>query len=426
MLNGKESLIYAEKLPHQSAKMMTPTSRLYDALSNFLRQGDIQWRDARHLKTLCWMMIGIIQSENVHLSGFGVYVKSRAQIAQSHQRRFRRWLSNRRINVISAHHALVKQALSEWGKQRLYLSLDTTVVWNCFCLVWVGVVYRGRTVPIAWRVVAQSSSTVRLWTIQRVLRQAARLMPDGVAVVLLADRGFADGKLMRTRCRNSVPARELSVKYLRENLGWHFRIRIKRSFGFQLEGQWHQVSSVQLQPGQAYFTGSVSIGKTKPYANVYLAFAHDQPSDEDWVIVSDEPTTLQTFAQYRWRFQVEESFLDLKSNGFNLEASRLRDKFALTQLCGVIALTMLFLILQGTQVVSSGKRRLVDSHWQRGMSYLKLGWNWIRLAITRQWKIPVFQFLSGKPDPQPAIASQRQHEHSFHREFIVLSRFPAS
>jgi len=49
----------------------------------------------------------------------------------------------------------MRQALSQWGQQRMYLSLDTTVVWNCFCIVWVGVVYRGRTVPIAWRVVAR-------------------------------------------------------------------------------------------------------------------------------------------------------------------------------------------------------------------------------------------------------------------------------
>jgi hypothetical protein len=117
---------------------------------------------------------------------------------------------------------------------------------------------------------------------------------------------------------------------------------------------------------------------------------------------------------------VEESFLDLKSNGFNLEASRLRDKFALTQLCGVIALTMLFLVLQGTQVVASGQRRLVDAHWKRGMSYLKLGWNWIRLALTRQWKFSLFQFLSSAPDPQPATASQRQQEQSLNREFTVL------
>ena len=390
---------------------MSPTSRLYDALSGYLSQCKIQWQDVRHVQTLCWMIIGMIESQNVHLNGFGVYVTSRAQIAQSNQRRFRRWLSNRRVDVVSAHHALVRQALSEWGSERLYLSLDTTMVWNCFCIVWVGVVYRGRTVPVAWRVVAQSSSTVRLWTIQRVLRQAQRLMPDGVAIVLLADRGFADGKLM---------------KYLRENLGWHFRIRIKRSFQFQVEGQWRKVSSVQFQPGQAYFTSLVSVGKTKPYPNVYLAFAHDKQSDEDWTIVSDEPTNLQTFAQYRLRFCVEESFLDLKSNGFNLEASRLRDKFALSQLCGVIALTMLFLVLQGVQVVASGKRRQVDAHWKRGMSYLKLGWNWIRLAITQQWKIQVYPFLSSLPDPQPAIASKRQQNDSFEREFTVLSRFPAS
>jgi hypothetical protein len=64
---------------------------------------------------------------------------------------------------------------------------------------------------------------VRLWTIQRVLRQAAKVMPEGTTVVLLADRGFADGKLM---------------KYLKETLVWHFRIRIKRSFQFQLSGSW--------------------------------------------------------------------------------------------------------------------------------------------------------------------------------------------
>ena len=390
---------------------MSPTSRLYDALWRYLSQREIQWQDARHLQTLCWMIIGMIQSQNVHLNGFGMYVKRRAQVAQSHQRRFRRWLSNRRINVVAAHHTLIRQALSQWSSERLYLSLDTTLVWNCFCIVWVGVVYRGRTVPVAWRVVAQSSSTVRLWTIQRVLRQAQRLMPSDVAIVLLADRGFADGKLM---------------KYLRENLGWHFRIRIKRLFQFQQQGQWRKVSSVQLPPGQAYFTDAVSVGKMKPYPNVYLAFAHDKQSGEDWTIVSDEPTNLQTFAQYRLRFCVEESFLDLKSNGFNLEASRLRDKFALSQLCGVIALTMLFLVLQGVQVVVSGKRRQVDAHWNRGMSYLKIGWNWIRLAITQQWKIQGYLFLSSLPDPQPAIACKRQQNDSFQREFTVLSRFPAS
>jgi hypothetical protein len=58
------------------------------------------------------------------------------------------------------------------------------------------------------------------------------------------------------------------------------------------------------------------------------------------------------------------------------------------------------------------------------MSYLKLGWNWIRLAITYQWQIPVYWFLSSAPDPHPASASKKQSEHSLEREFTVLIRLP--
>jgi hypothetical protein len=128
---------------------MTPTTHLYDALNVYLRQCQNLWRDVRHIQTVCWMMLGLIQSEKVHPSGFGVYVKSRAQKAQSKQRRFRRNLSNRRINLAGVYQQLMRQALSQWGQKRLYLSLDTTMLWNCFCVVWAGVVYRGRTVPIA-------------------------------------------------------------------------------------------------------------------------------------------------------------------------------------------------------------------------------------------------------------------------------------
>ena len=125
-------------------------------------------------------------------------------------------------------------------------------------------------------------------------------------------------------------------------------------------------------------------------------------------------------------YQGLEGYLALFYTYLGARPSRLRDKFALSQLCGVIALSTLFLVLQGTQVVTSGKRRLVDTHWNRGMSYLRLGWNWVRLALTRQWEIQMYSFLSSLPDPEPAFASKRQREKEFKREFTVLRRFPAS
>ncbi|MCL6434215.1 MAG: hypothetical protein K6T90_08340 [Leptolyngbyaceae cyanobacterium HOT.MB2.61] len=72
----------------------------------------------------------------------------------------------------------MQQALSQLQQQRLYLSLDTAVVWNRFCIVWASIVYGGRTLPMAWHLVAHSSCSVRLWTIQRVLRQASHVLPD--------------------------------------------------------------------------------------------------------------------------------------------------------------------------------------------------------------------------------------------------------
>jgi hypothetical protein len=60
------------------------------------------------------------------------------------------------------------------------------------------------------------------------------------------------------------------------------------------------------------------------------------------------------------------------------------------------------------------------------MSYIKIGWNWIRLAITAQTKIALYRFLSSAPDPEPAMASRRQSEQSLQREFTVLKHIPAS
>jgi hypothetical protein len=57
---------------------MTPTAHLYDALNKFFSQCQDIWKDVRHVQALCWMMLGMIEREKVHPSGFRVYVQSRA------------------------------------------------------------------------------------------------------------------------------------------------------------------------------------------------------------------------------------------------------------------------------------------------------------------------------------------------------------
>ena len=54
-------------------------------------------------------------------------------------------------------------------------------------------------------------------------------------------------------------------------------------------------------------------------------------------MVSSEPTSITTFVEYGLRFDIEENFLDDKSNGFHLEASLIRSAPALERLCLVLA-----------------------------------------------------------------------------------------
>jgi hypothetical protein len=182
--------------------------------------------------------------------------------------------------------------------------------------------------------------------------------------LFLADRGFADTQLMQHL----------------KNLGWHWRIRIKSNFQVYYQEEFHKLKDVKLAQGQARFWHPVWITQ-QYFGPVYLAMARPNGLRECWYVISDEPTDVDTFAEYGKRFDIEENFLDDKSNGFQLESSLIRSAQALTRLCLVLAVATLYLVAQGTEVVARGHRRWVDPHWFRGNSYLRIGWQWVKTAL---------------------------------------------
>lgn len=370
---------------------MENTPRLYCELVALLGQHG-KWRDVRHLYTLLWMVVGLIQSGGVSLTAWVPFVSSRARYAQSTQRRFARWLQNARIEVHCLYAPLIQQAVAAWGSHTLYLALDTTMLWNRYCVIRISLIYRGRAVPVVWEILEHGSSSVAYATYKALLDALPPLLPLGVRVVFLADRGFADTALMT---------------HLRR-LGWHFRIRIKGSFGVTRLG--HRSAKVQdftLAPGRALFLHHVAL-TADHFGPVSLALARHTSNGEAWAVVSDEPTSVQTFVEYGWRFDIEENFLDDKSNGFQLESSLVRNADALGRLCLVLAVTTVYLVAQGTQVVATTIRRWVDPHWLRGNSYLRIGWQWVKTALARGWTLFTELHLSGAPDPDPARASASQ------------------
>jgi hypothetical protein len=224
-------------------------------------------------------------------------------------------------------------------------------------------------------------------------RAAQLLLPVPCQVIFLADRGFADTALMAHATK----------------LGWQWRIRLKGNFSVFRRGR-PACKVRQFTPAraQAYFFHNVFI-TAEHYGPVHLAVAYHPKSKEFWYVLSSEPTSMTTFEDYGLRFDIEENFLDDKSNGFQLESSLIRSADALNRLCFVLAVTTLYLVSQGTEIVEQSIRRTIDPHWFRGNSYLKIGWKWVHRALSKGLNLISRVRLSGMPDPEPAMASRRQH-----------------
>lgn len=102
-------------------------------------------------------------------------------------------MDNERIQVHKLYGSLIQQALAEWGEHSLYLALDTSLLWDKYCVIRLSVVYRGRAIPLVWTVLAHPSSAVAFGLYRNLLDKAAQLLrPCGCQVIFLADRGFAD------------------------------------------------------------------------------------------------------------------------------------------------------------------------------------------------------------------------------------------
>ena len=108
-----------------------------------------------------------------------------------------------------------------------------------------------------------------------------RLMPFGVSVCFLADRGFADIQLMR---------------YLRDELKWHFRIRVKSNAWINRPGKgWKQLNQYHLAVGEVVLLQGVKLTKTHAFGSLNLALGRDPIGHQAWFVATDEPASLQTF-----------------------------------------------------------------------------------------------------------------------------------
>jgi len=365
---------------------MSDSLSLYDTLLLAVRKANPD-EDPRRQRVFAWAVAGLLLEKSIHLTVWALVIASAAKAA-SRVRRLRRFLANPHVNVRTYYEALLRPALAGWAAATLYLVLDTTTLAGKLVILRVSLVYRGRAIPLVWEVYERKSVSLPFAAYKAVLAHVGTLLPPGAQVVLLGDRGFRSTTLMRW-CRKQQPR-------------WHFRLRLKGNQVVTLaDGREQRLQWLGLQPGQVGFLQQVRLGK-EHYGPVSVAMAWATTANaEAWYVATDEPAEQQTLTEYGLRMDIEQEFRDDKSGGFQLEDSQLEDAASVSRLLLVVSVACLHLVSLGTFVVEREQRELVDPHWLRGLSYLQIGWRWLRRALYLELPVASLFRLNPGADPAP-------------------------
>lgn len=392
------------KFPHKKSSDMS-IPQLYRQLQAQLSQW-ICPQDQRHLQVFCENIAAILQAQSACLSHWLPYLSHRDCKARSHMERLNYFVHNPKITAETFYFPLLQQFLSSWEGMAMTLTLDTSVLWDQYCLIEVCLIWGGRSIPLGQTVLEHGSATVGFEDYCPVLETTLRLLPPESQVTLLADRGFEHGALIR---------------WLREDQ-WSWSIRAKSDLNITLSnGQTAAVADLLPPQGVAYLFREVNVLQD---IECHLATAHLAMAGEPWAVLSNVPPSLQTFEVYGQRFGgIEPHFKDYKSAAFELIRSHLRDAQALSCLLMLLAAATLIAITIALVVVREGRRPMLDWHSQRGLSFLQLGLREIKRLCYQHLPIPSLVTLPRKSPPSATASLKKRAQLDTRIEFSRVTVF---
>jgi hypothetical protein len=361
--------------------------QLFDQLRQWITPAD-----QRHLSGFAEIMAAILLSQSACLSRWIPNLSHRDCSARSHLERLSYFVHNPRITASIFYEPLLRHLLEPLSGSVLDLTLDTSVFWDEFCLIEVCLVWGGRSITLSQVVLEHGSATVGFEQYRPVLEQALALIPARCSVSILADRGFLHHDFIQWT----------------STVGWSWTVRGKVDTTITLaSGRAQPAQAFCPPPGEAVLVPHITVLDDIP---AHLAVANVPQAQEPWIVLSDQPPSLQSFARYGRRFGgVEPHFKDYKSAAFRILDTRLRDAQALTCLVMLLDCATLLALVFGLITVQWGQRGLIDWHAQRGLSFLQLGLRAVRRWFHRGEALPQLIPLAAK-SPPTAYASKQKHE----------------
>lgn len=218
------------------------------------------------------------------------------------------------------------------------LQLDQTQISKTHEALVVSIWWKERALPLMWKVV-ETKGEIGFDHQETLLRQVADLLPRESSFILMADRFYGHSSLIG----------------LCQELGWNFRIRLKKNMIFEHEGG-------EITPEEAFELGLSSLEGArfhKTQVTINIGLLHEAGHPEPWFIAMDAKPNRASILDYGMRWGCEALFSDLKSRGFGVTQTHLTSDHRLSNLLLIVTIALYWACSVGSFSSFSGDQKKI-------------------------------------------------------------------
>jgi hypothetical protein len=242
--------------------------------------------------------------------------------------------------MVLACELWVKWIWQQYDAQRPILLVDETKLGDRIGVMMVSLAFDQRAIPLVWRCYQANSASGypqqgQVLLVWQLIARVLTVIPLTCRPIIQMDRGMAQSEAMLRALKN------LGVSYL---------VRLKGYTRFTSRRGHTQLLRNMVKPGEAIRCRG-KIFKCEKQVSTYVLLVWEKGQSEPWCLATNDP--ILGHSLYGRRMWQEESFRDLKSGGWQWEASHIRHPDRMERYILALALAYAWMLTLGSVILSS-------------------------------------------------------------------------